>query len=193
MNHVVEELGVVLAYRAEQLKLQAEQEARQRNGGDDMEDMQQPPQEEASENASGAANTSPRRKKPRKVVGPKKGLGPITDGKGAGGSGVLALCLSSRRNMCIHDRVMAESDREAVDSACRSLTASWVVEQVCLVLLSIFQSSVLVCNFTNVFSLSLLGRLAPTQVPLKPVTILTTSNQLERQPRYQVEYLIWTS
>ena len=138
MNHVVEELGVVLAYRAEQLKLQAEQE-RQRSG--DMEDIGQQ-QQSSSENASDAANSnqnasSPNhgngksRKKPRKIVGPKKGLGPIMDGKGAGGSGVLALCLSSRRNMCIHERVMAESDREAVDSACRSLTASWVVEQVC--------------------------------------------------------------
>ena len=56
-------------------------------------------------------------------------MGPIRDGKGAGGSGELALCLSSRRNMCVNDRVMAESDREAVDAACRSLTASWVIEE----------------------------------------------------------------
>ena len=42
----------------------------------------------------------------------------------------MALCLSSRRNMCIHERVMQESDREAVDSACRSMTASWVLERV---------------------------------------------------------------
>ncbi|GKY97996.1 hypothetical protein MPSEU_000757700 [Mayamaea pseudoterrestris] len=40
----------------------------------------------------------------------------------------LALCLSSRRNLCIHERVLQESDREAVDAACRSLTATWVVE-----------------------------------------------------------------
>ena len=26
-------------------------------------------------------------------------------------SQILSLCLSSRRNMCIHDRVMEESDR----------------------------------------------------------------------------------
>jgi DNA excision repair protein ERCC-2 len=39
---------------------------------------------------------------------------------------VLALCLSSRRNMCIHPIVMTEGDRETVDSACRSMTASWV-------------------------------------------------------------------
>jgi len=45
---------------------------------------------------------------------------------GAEGGKVLAVCLSSRRNLCIHERVMEESDREAVDSACRSMTASWV-------------------------------------------------------------------
>jgi len=45
---------------------------------------------------------------------------------GAEGRKILALCLSSRRNMCIHDRVLEESDREAVDAACRSMTASWV-------------------------------------------------------------------
>ena len=28
--------------------------------------------------------------------------------------------------MCIHKRVIEESDREVVDSACRSMTAPWV-------------------------------------------------------------------
>ena len=45
---------------------------------------------------------------------------------GPEGGKVLAVCLSSRRNLCIHERVMEESDREGVDSACRSMTASWV-------------------------------------------------------------------
>jgi DNA excision repair protein ERCC-2 len=45
---------------------------------------------------------------------------------GAGGGKVLGICLSSRRNMCIHPRVLAEGDREAVDSLCRNMTASWV-------------------------------------------------------------------
>ena len=48
---------------------------------------------------------------------------------GAGGSAstFLALCLSSRRNMCINPVVMAaDSDRDAVDSMCRDRTASWV-------------------------------------------------------------------
>eukprot|EP01138_Halocafeteria_seosinensis_P011899 gb/GECG01012161.1/.p1 GENE.gb/GECG01012161.1/~~gb/GECG01012161.1/.p1 ORF type:complete len:845 (+),score=112.20 gb/GECG01012161.1/:1-2535(+) len=39
---------------------------------------------------------------------------------------ILAVCLSSRRNMCIHPTVSEESERETVDSACRNLTASWV-------------------------------------------------------------------
>ena len=45
---------------------------------------------------------------------------------GPEGGKVLALCLSSRKNMCIHPRVESGSDREAVDSICRSMTASWV-------------------------------------------------------------------
>jgi DNA excision repair protein ERCC-2 len=39
---------------------------------------------------------------------------------------VLAVCLSSRRNMCIHPDVVAQSDRERVDSKCRDMTAQWV-------------------------------------------------------------------
>jgi len=45
---------------------------------------------------------------------------------GPAGGKILALCLSSRKNMCIHPRVESGSDREAVDSICRSMTASWV-------------------------------------------------------------------
>lgn len=124
MNHVVEELGTVLAYRAEQLALQQQETQDQ-----EMEDISQ---ENKSQPVNVSSDGRPR-KKPKKIVGkPKRGrehtLGPIKTAKGAGASGVLALCLSSRRNMCIHGRVMAESDREAVDAACRTMTASWVVE-----------------------------------------------------------------
>ena len=48
---------------------------------------------------------------------------------GEAGGKVLAICLSSRRNMCIHQRVTSEGDREAVDSMCRNMTASWVRER----------------------------------------------------------------
>jgi DNA excision repair protein ERCC-2 len=133
MNSVMEELGTVLAYRSEQLHQQATAT------NTDMEDAQQQQQDggEETKQDAGDEESCPRRKKPRRVYkGKKKGssndgppMGPITDGRGAGGSGVLALCLSSRRNMCVHERVLHESDREAVDSACRSMTASWVLEE----------------------------------------------------------------
>lgn len=147
MNHVMEELATVLSYRAEQLRLQEEQEQiqlqrqqqqqQQQGVADvDMEDMTTTAQQRTDAQKSGQDTTEgqqPSRKKPRRVIDAshkRKGpsMGPITDGKGAGGSGVLALCLSSRRNMCIHERVMAESDREAVDAACRGMTATWVLE-----------------------------------------------------------------
>ncbi|KAL7521017.1 hypothetical protein ACHAWX_005712 [Stephanocyclus meneghinianus] len=47
----------------------------------------------------------------------------------SGGTSVLALCLSSRRNMCIHERVLKESDREGIDAACRAMTAPWALEK----------------------------------------------------------------
>ncbi|KAH7485309.1 hypothetical protein KRP22_006459 [Phytophthora ramorum] len=39
---------------------------------------------------------------------------------------LTAVCLSSRRNMCVHPRVMAHADGEDVDGQCRKMTASWV-------------------------------------------------------------------
>ena len=39
------------------------------------------------------------------------------------------MCLSSRRNMCIHPKVSKLDDRAIVDSECRSLTASWVYSE----------------------------------------------------------------
>ncbi|KAA0151838.1 hypothetical protein FNF29_04244 [Cafeteria roenbergensis] len=45
----------------------------------------------------------------------------------AAAADLLGICLSSRRNMCVHPRVMSnESDRERVDAQCRSMTAQWV-------------------------------------------------------------------
>ena len=129
MNHVMEELATVLAYRAEQLQL-AEQTSNEPS--QDMEDGVGSSAQASGDGEAPREEVSPSRKKPRRVYNGKKKnkppMGPISDGKGAGGSGVLALCLSSRRNMCVHERVMAESDREAVDAACRSMTASWVLE-----------------------------------------------------------------
>lgn len=42
---------------------------------------------------------------------------------------ILALGLSSRKNMCIHPQVAEEGSRESVDAKCRKLTASWVRER----------------------------------------------------------------
>jgi len=113
MNSVMEELATVLEYRDEQLRLSDE-----RQGLTDLEDS-------VTGEATGKGSGEPSPEKPR--IFKRKKMGPI-GGKGAGGAGVLALCLSSRRNMCVHERVLQESDREAVDAACRTMTASWVTE-----------------------------------------------------------------
>lgn len=42
---------------------------------------------------------------------------------------ILALGLSSRKNMCVHESVREEGSRESVDAKCRKLTASWVRER----------------------------------------------------------------
>jgi DNA excision repair protein ERCC-2 len=42
---------------------------------------------------------------------------------------ILALGLSSRKNMCVNTDVMDEGSRESVDAKCRKLTASWVRER----------------------------------------------------------------
>ena len=44
-------------------------------------------------------------------------------------SEIMALGLSSRKNMCIHPKVAEEGSRESVDARCRRLTASWVREK----------------------------------------------------------------
>ena len=148
MNSVMEELATVLAYRAEQLGLQegtndgnAEADAdgdvpmadiedvAGKSGGRSADENAKPAGE--GDQQEGGGGKQQQQKKRRRVYRRKGGppMGPISDGKGAGGSGALALCLSSRRNMCVHDRVINESDREAVDAACRSMTATWVVDR----------------------------------------------------------------
>ncbi|KAL6505108.1 hypothetical protein OROGR_024925 [Orobanche gracilis] len=39
---------------------------------------------------------------------------------------ILALGLSSRKNLCVNPRVVSEENRDSVDAACRKLSASWV-------------------------------------------------------------------
>lgn len=42
---------------------------------------------------------------------------------------ILALGLSSRKNLCVHPRVVEEATRESVDAKCMRLTAPWVREK----------------------------------------------------------------
>ena len=140
MNAVMEELGTVLAYRAKELGLDRNQNVpltlsgSQRSGAVDMDIEDAVTGQESVRVDESINNQSTeevgRSKKKRKYKRKNPNMGPISNnGTGAGGSGALALCLSSRRNMCIHERVISESDREAVDAACRSMTASWVQEK----------------------------------------------------------------
>ena len=39
---------------------------------------------------------------------------------------ILALCLSSKSNLCIHKKVSEEPNRSQIDNLCRSKTAEWV-------------------------------------------------------------------
>jgi DNA excision repair protein ERCC-2 len=148
MNHVMEELATVLAYRAQELERQDvvpnESAMNVESSGvaegiaeGNVGDIENIGRSNASHTNQTSRDDNPRiAKKPRKVykgkVGPRANMGPASNVgqtySGAGGSNVLAVCLSSRRNMCVHKRVMEESDREAVDAACRSLTSSWVIE-----------------------------------------------------------------
>ena len=147
MNSVMEELGTVLSYRSEQLKLDGN-DGEDGDGGDGVSNTPRGLLESAAAssgrdvdmtNASIETSTStsspssqPQRKKRKRIYGPKKKtnkMGPSNETKGAGGNGTLALCLSSRRNMCVNERVLRESDRESIDAACRSLTAPWALER----------------------------------------------------------------
>jgi DNA excision repair protein ERCC-2 len=44
-------------------------------------------------------------------------------------SDTLCVCLSTRKNLCIHPEVSAADGRAAADAGCRALTASWVRER----------------------------------------------------------------
>ena len=142
MNSVMEELGTVFSYRSEQLKLNENGEDGEGGGANGGSNTQGLLVESAASsggdidttnNASTeTTTTSPQRKKRKRIYGPKKktnNMGPSNETKGAGGNGSLALCLSSRRNMCINERVLRESDRESIDAACRSMTAPWALER----------------------------------------------------------------
>jgi len=136
MDGVMEELGVVLSYRAERLALdRSHAAAATATNGDDDERGEN---DNMDVEGGGETSSSPHRKRRKVYSGPiqqqqqqqqQRRMGPSHDDGGAGGSGVLALCLSSRRNMCVHEVVLANTDREGVDAACRSMTAPWALER----------------------------------------------------------------
>ena len=135
MNSVMEELGVVLGYRSEQSKLDRESNSAA-DGSDAVSSQQGLLGDVNMADADNNNASSPKPKKRKRIYGPKKSsnarenMGPCqTDANGSGGNGTLALCLSSRRNMCINERVLRESDRESIDAACRSMTAPWALER----------------------------------------------------------------
>lgn len=43
---------------------------------------------------------------------------------------LLGVGLTSRRNLCVHDRVSQQTERQNVDQECRQMTAGWVRERV---------------------------------------------------------------
>lgn len=47
------------------------------------------------------------------------------EAEGAGGE-FTAVGLTSRRNLCIHPKVVEFKDKDKVDAECRKLTADWV-------------------------------------------------------------------
>ena len=59
---------------------------------------------------------------------------------------MLGICLSSRRNLCIHERVMGEAESDNVDAACRAMTASWVRDRASK------EASVETCSFFEEFA-----------------------------------------
>ena len=142
MNAVMKELGVVLKYRMEQLRLDG---SLRESGVVSEEEVEEQVEVTTSVrvvqdgdvigNGNGNGNNGEQEfVKKRKIYTAKKRVKQMSkSGGGIAGPqkdlGLLALCLSSRRNMCIHDRVINESDREAVDAACRGMTASWVLEK----------------------------------------------------------------
>ncbi|GMH78244.1 hypothetical protein TrST_g904 [Triparma strigata] len=114
MDSVMEELVTVLDFRERCLS------------GNNPEEVQaqQPPQQPPP--ASDSPNSKRQKTNVKSTPPPPASMGESASPTGAGGTNVLGLCLSSRRNMCIHSEVMEESDRELVDNACRKKTASWV-------------------------------------------------------------------
>uniref|UniRef100_A0A2P2LDT9 DNA 5'-3' helicase n=1 Tax=Rhizophora mucronata TaxID=61149 RepID=A0A2P2LDT9_RHIMU len=71
---------------------------------------------------------------------------------------ILAIGLSSRKNLCINQRVLAAENRDSVDAACRKLTASWVRSK------AAENSNVRTCEFFENYERAASGALLPPGV-----------------------------
>nr|GEW27183.1 DNA repair helicase XPD [Tanacetum cinerariifolium] len=61
---------------------------------------------------------------------------------------LLALGLSSRKNLCVNEEVVSKENRDSVDAGCRKLTASWVRD------MAVSDKSVKLCEFYEGFERS---------------------------------------
>ncbi|GJV88075.1 DNA repair helicase XPD [Tanacetum coccineum] len=61
---------------------------------------------------------------------------------------LLALGLSSRKNLCVNEEVVSKENRDSVDAGCRKLTASWVRD------MAVSDNSVKLCEFYEGFERS---------------------------------------
>lgn len=136
MNSVMEELGRVLKYRAEQVRLQQTHPTPDCHAsGNSHHGVPDCPASGNSQRDDDTAHTAhPGKRKreeaePNGAAGTTSNAGPIPPNGGAGGEGTLAVCLSSRRNMCINAQSLDQSEREAMQAACSSLTSRWIPEQ----------------------------------------------------------------
>ena len=83
---------------------------------------------------------------------------------------ILGVCLSSRRNMCVHSEVASFDNRNKVDALCRNLTASFIREQ------HAQGAGVPICEYYEGYA----AELHCTGVSLRPAQSLT--RRLTRSP-----------
>ena len=137
MDKVVEEIKRISAYREkvinEQIKQRAEKEAA--IAATMPQQQPQPPAaSDTSETMSDAAHAAgaPPSSAPSSVpMSTSLFSAPAVTAAAAPirSPRILGVCLSSRRNLCIHPTVGAQDNRNKVDALCRTITASFVREK----------------------------------------------------------------
>eukprot|EP01083_Nonionella_stella_P043273 116757_1 len=107
---------------------------------------------------------------------------------------VLAVCLSSRRNMCVHPKVSAMSNRKRVDAMCYNLTSSWArenatgVDEVCTFFEGL-ESGFSASEFSGIFSLEDIKRLG-IQKGFCPYFLVRRLISLSNIIVYNYQYLL---